>query len=264
MKNKLSYLFLLVLALSSCRNRNEKVDTSKLLGRDYRLFQNAPAWDLAQATQDEDVDKIKELTTANKNLVNCQEPRFGQTLLHLAVETRKYKSVDALLQSKANPNSRDSLTGETPLMIAAKVRANDLSSDSRYLNILLKYGADPNMAQDKIYQNNLTLWTPLLVACLNGELDYVKILIKAGANINYRSKYGENALYSAIVSRNGDVVLYLLNNGVDYRQPMFKNMDNKNFFVLDALKMWHVQSGSDNEKKKIEIIKFMNDHGVKN
>jgi uncharacterized lipoprotein NlpE involved in copper resistance len=50
----------------SCNNRENIVDKENLLGNDYRLFQNTPAWELAKAVQDEDILKIKEEITQKK------------------------------------------------------------------------------------------------------------------------------------------------------------------------------------------------------
>ena len=41
--------------LFSCINREKPVDKANLTGKDYRLFQNTPAWELAKAVQDEDI-----------------------------------------------------------------------------------------------------------------------------------------------------------------------------------------------------------------
>lgn len=263
MNIKFYSLTLIVLAITCCSNREKQVDKNRLLAYDYRLFQGTPIWELAKATQDENTATMKKLIKKEKNLINYKEPKFGQTLLSIAVRTEKYQSVSVLLQCKANPNCRDNGTGETPLMLAAKAGGFGFGCDSRYLKILLKYGADPNLAEDKIQGENISQKTPLLIACSTSKLEHVKVLLKAGANINFRSEYGENALHSAIISRNADLVLYLLNNGVDYKQPMSGGYGNKNIYVLDALKTWHVESGSTNENKKLAIIKFLNDNGVK-
>lgn len=44
---------------SCCYNQEKLVDKDKLLGNDYRLFQNSKAWTLAEAVQDKNISKIK-------------------------------------------------------------------------------------------------------------------------------------------------------------------------------------------------------------
>lgn len=46
-------IFCCLLLSCSNINRDKPVDKSELSGRDYRLFQNTPAWELAKAVQDE-------------------------------------------------------------------------------------------------------------------------------------------------------------------------------------------------------------------
>ncbi len=55
-------------------NRDIAVDKNNLLGWDYRLFQNTPAWELAKAVEDENTPKIKEEISKNKSLLSFGEP----------------------------------------------------------------------------------------------------------------------------------------------------------------------------------------------
>lgn len=61
--------FLVCILIYSCNNREEVVDKSKLLGNDYRLFQNTPAWELAKAVEDEGENKINEILARNKDQI---------------------------------------------------------------------------------------------------------------------------------------------------------------------------------------------------
>jgi len=96
-------IFGIVLLLVSC-NRETKVDKIKLLGNDYRLFQDTPAWILAKAVEDEDISKIKEEITEKKINIDFQEPRFGNSLLMLAIGNNQYKTAEELLKLGADPN----------------------------------------------------------------------------------------------------------------------------------------------------------------
>ena len=52
--------------LFSCSNnsREKSVDSSELSNIDYRLFQNTPAWELAKAVQEEDMDNFDKIISA--------------------------------------------------------------------------------------------------------------------------------------------------------------------------------------------------------
>src|SRR4051812_39557126 len=92
------FIFLLQFTITGCINRDKSVDKSRLLGYDYRLYQDSPAWELAKAVEDQDVVKIRQEVSRNKSLLNYQEPRFGTGLLQMAVGTEKYRSVETLVQ----------------------------------------------------------------------------------------------------------------------------------------------------------------------
>lgn len=97
---KASFFVLLLLPLVSCFNENSHnnstdkivldgedsiVDVSKLLGKDYRLFQNTPLWTLAKAVKQENLAEIKRITSNDSLDLNYQEPKYGMTLLMLTV-----------------------------------------------------------------------------------------------------------------------------------------------------------------------------------
>ena len=58
---ELIILLIFSLMIISCDkiNREHKVNKEELLSSDYRIFQDTPAWELAKAVWDEDIDKIK-------------------------------------------------------------------------------------------------------------------------------------------------------------------------------------------------------------
>ncbi|HVV53899.1 MAG TPA: hypothetical protein VHC47_01155, partial [Mucilaginibacter sp.] len=132
-----------MLVLNCCSSRDTSVDKSKLLGSDYRLFQNTIAWNLAKAVQDGDIDKIKNEIRRNKQLLKYAEPRLGHTLLQMAVMNRNYESVKILLALGASPNQQDTYLGNSALMESVKIGGGGIlhpDADTSYLKILLKYG----------------------------------------------------------------------------------------------------------------------------
>lgn len=61
-----------LLAILSCIyiDRDAPIDISRLVGRDYRLFQKTKTWELAKAVEDEDIDKINTIVKNDTSLIN--------------------------------------------------------------------------------------------------------------------------------------------------------------------------------------------------
>ncbi|MDR6084565.1 hypothetical protein QE441_000359 [Chryseobacterium sp. SORGH_AS909] len=66
---KIIILFSLLLMVEACNkiDQDKKVDKNNLLGADYRLFQDTPAWNLAKAVWGDDVDRIDEEVKKNSS-----------------------------------------------------------------------------------------------------------------------------------------------------------------------------------------------------
>jgi ankyrin repeat protein len=62
--------------------------------------------------------------------------------------------------------------------------------------------------------------TPLHTICSWGELEPVKQLIAAGADINAKGDHGSTPLFNAVIGRNAEVVSFLLKSGAN---PKIKN-----------------------------------------
>ncbi|MBL4601587.1 MAG: ankyrin repeat domain-containing protein [Emcibacteraceae bacterium] len=104
---------------------------------------------------------------------------------------------------KTNKN----ISGGTPLMDACSL------GYKRIAKILLDEGADINICILDPYPPNER--TPLMAACgSNPDLEIVKIIVKAGANINFKTPtLGLNALSLAKSDASDEIVQYLLANG---------------------------------------------------
>lgn len=256
MMKKLSICFGVIFLFTGCYNREKIVDKKKLLGNDYRLFQNTPVWELAKAVEDENTLKISEGILKKNMDINFQEPRFGSTLLMLSIRNRQYLNTMFLLNLNANPNIPDLYNGETALICAAKI------DDVKFTELLLKYKANPNVREDSSFKKNEGggRQTPLLAAINtydNSSLKKVKLLIEAGANVNYRNDYTNLPLSQALVFDRVDIALYLLQNGAKYDLMLYKTVDEQEVFILEALRKCIFDLNSDNYKKKQEIIVFL-------
>jgi len=216
MGSKNIILILLLLMVISCDkfNREQKADTDKLRGGNYKLFQDTPAWELAKAVWDNDIDKITEEVKKNPQILNYQEPKYGNTLLHLSISNDDYKAFKELLRLGANPNIADSFHCSTPLIAACE----SFKDRAKYVEELIKYRSDVNYVEcSKGKEKQKTNRTPLICASFMGNINVVKILVENGAKIDYitnRKELGP-ALGVATAAANYNVVLYLLQHGAD-------------------------------------------------
>ena len=101
----------------------------------------------------------------------------GENALTLACMQENYAICERLLIAKGDVNYKD-MNGRTPLLKAAQYNSN-----SKILELLLKYGANPEIADS---DGN----TPLHFSAIRGTKDVAIFLIKLGANPYARNNVG--------------------------------------------------------------------------
>lgn len=256
-------IFCIVLLLLGC-NGETKVDKTKLLGKDYRLFQDTPAWSLAKAVEDEDIIKIREEVAKNKSIINFQESRFGGTLLMFAIYNNQYKSLKTLLELGANPNLKDYNYGTNAVIYAAR------NEDPKYLKLVLKFGRNANSLETAPGREGNRARSTALNNAISyvdkHSLEKVKLLVDAGADINYSNNgpevYTNLPLSDAVVHDNMDALLFLLEKGADYNKIMYTMVDGHNVYILEGLRTVVVDLSSDQYKAKTKAIQFLKKKGL--
>ena len=235
---------------------------------DYRLFQSTPVWELAEAVKAGDIKKIKEEVLQKKVSVDYQESRFGQTLLMLAIFNSEYDSAKTLLELGANPNLHDTYKGETAVIVAA---GND---DPKYLKLVLDYKGNPNSIENvfsdpngKMDQSRNSALTKAVLPSIMGKknLEKVKLLVSAGADINYTKKgIIQTALAEALIQEQIDIALYLIEKGADYKKPitLFVGGGREDVSVLYLLRSSIIDFDSEQYKKKMELVAFLKSKGL--
>lgn len=263
-------LFSCLLLSCSNINRDKLVDKSELLGRDYRLFQNTPAWELAKAVQDENEKKITEIISKDFKLINYQEPKYGNTLLMLTVSNQQMKSFKILLEQKADVNIHNSYEGTSALIEACSLK----QYETEYAEMLLQNGANANDVQtDKSEPDKVK--SALMKAAETGKLDLVKLLIKNDVNVNYQNEYGQSALSESAIIDRYEISYYLLQNGADYKRPIFYRPDysipselqdpndkGKPMYLVDVLREDFFEFDTDEYKYKMKIVDFLKSKGI--
>lgn len=223
MKAMIIQLFFTCFLLSCSNNKmHNSVDRTELSSADYRLFQNTTAWELAQAVQDEDTEKINKIASENPRIINYRDVKYGNTLLMLAIMNQQLESFKTLLKKGANVNTHNSFDGTSPIIESCASKYYNII----FTKILIKYGANVNDIEiGKRRQENSTRLTPLIAASKTGRLDLVRLLVSKGANVNYQNEFGQSALSEAVLMGKYKVAYYLLRNGADYNRPIFYQPD---------------------------------------
>lgn len=183
----------------------------------------------------------------NKENLNKKYGALNTTLLHLAVSKNYYKISKLLLKYKAKVNIKN-ISGDTPLFIAVynnnlslvrlliKYQANiHIRNNCRDFPLMLacrkvnfyssyfNYNRNPIkiiklLLKKDINSRNNRGMTPLIscqyvpqddTRAVNYNLVVVKLLLKNGANVNYRDLKGNDAIYYAMIHEREIVLSYL-------------------------------------------------------
>lgn len=272
-QGKIAFIFIILIAIAcllfSCSDlsREKIVDKSELTGRDYRLFQNTPAWELAKAVEDENTKKIDKIVSENPEIINYQESKYGNTLLMLTIMNQQLKPFKALLKRGADVNIHNTFDGTSSLIKACSSKFYNIT----FVKMLIEYGADVNDVETgERRKENGTRLTPLIAASRTGRLDLVRFLVSKGADVNYQNEFGQSALSESVMVDEYKVAYYLLQNGADYNRPIYYRFDysvpieksdhkdkGKPMYLWDVLKEDLSEFGTSEYKYKMLIIDFL-------
>ena len=263
---KLFFVISVAVVWGSCNTNNY------LPGFDFKLFKGTPVWELAKAVEKEDVKKIEIILKDTAIKVDFHEPKFGNTLLMLAVANNKKASVKKLLEVGANPNERDYYDNATPLIYASDNYSEDC--DSMMLKWMIGHHGDVNYIQniDRIENtgaHSLVKRTVLMIASRNNCLGIVKVLVNAGADINNYTYYeGYGAITEALIQDNLEIAKYLIID-MQAKIPDYCYIRNKGekdeqkLTITDMLNEQHYEINSNNYKYKKEIISYLKSKALK-
>ena len=246
---------------------NIKADKEELLGADFRLFQDTPAWELAKAVKWQDTTEIRRQVQELHVPIDFQEEKYGETLLMMALEERKNKSVIKLLELGADPNLySDTLRqgGRNAVMIACE---NDYISP-KTLKLLLRYGGNPNSVIRTIEGNDSSLLPfreSALFLASQESLEKVKLLVESGADVNqYTPDTYPGAIESALNFGKMDIVLYLLEHRADYTRK-YRLLTNNNIInvnILYKLRQCILPLDSEQYEYKMKVVEFLQKRGL--
>ena len=265
----LPIIIIMSMTMSSCA-KLEALIMGPNKKEDISIFKGTEAWKLAVAVSRQNVRNIEKIAAQNPELLDFQDPYFRATLLIWAVGMEKYRSAEALLRSGADPNivadgteifeamiqdalARDDLgffsygtppkplMGETALFIASGYSWIDRQAkkDPKFVNLLLEYGADPNIcftngtnyvitSTGNRYWYGIEAGTSPLMNSIGCGIEKTKALVEAGADIDNQTESGRTAAIRALLSsvgRNSEYAHYLIvEKKANVTEPFFRDL----------------------------------------
>ena len=272
-KKYLKMLAFLLVLLWLFEDRNIPVEKDSYLGWDVRRFQTTKAWNLAKAIDDHNIREMRRQVIDLKVPVDTRDRKKLFTPLMYAVFNNDIQSVKVLLELGADPNiPTDSISdkGDNSVIIAS--RYSDISIE--ILKLLLKYGGNPNSTECGRNYDMDGDWIPARSSALScavsisGEIEKVKILVEAGANVNnYDGDFQDTPLMDALLLDRMNIALYLLEHGADYNYK-FRSCapssggGSRDVDILYRLRQCIYPLDSQEYKDKLKVIKFLKDRGV--
>ncbi|MBQ3381812.1 MAG: hypothetical protein IJG54_00540 [Bacteroidales bacterium] len=212
------------------------------------IYSNTPIKKLAYFVKNQDTLSIRLFLSHNKDVnIDTPDPYFGCSLLLYAIYNEKLLSTEQLLKLGANPNIIDH-QGKCPLLYASLF----LSDGSKFIKVLMKYGADPtyNPSGEKV--NNPLYWAPL-------KISDIKAYIESGLDIK------DTTISHLILSQSYDIETkhYLIcEKGIDpnfnYYSSFIKGLRYDTIIVDNYERIMRLCLDGDTNsiKKKQEIISY--------
>lgn len=228
-------------------------DNEKLLGNDIRLFDDVSRF--AEAVDNEDLDEIEKIVQQQHSLVNYQEPRFNETLLMWSILNNKESSAEKLLQLGADPNLQN-YDGQSAMMYAAEWQRAPYQGDPKFLRLVLRYGGNPNaIAAPKSPPSRLA--TPLIAAVNSLNLENVKTVVDAGANVNYSDRC-TSALTEAFNLGQIEIVRYfVIEKKADVSLRGCKTIHGEQITIFSYLEDMTFTAGSREQRMKEELVDYL-------
>lgn len=161
--------------------------------------------DVFEAVRLGDLSYVKQYVKS-ANDVNAEQE--GKSLLMVAIEEERYEVFEFLLKNGANPNFRNEQADPRKRQVVMELAS--VNSDSRFLELALRFGGNPNTLNS--YKR------PILTIAVT-SLENTKLLVEHGADINAIGANGNSAIHRAVRIKNYDVAYYLIKQGADISIP---------------------------------------------
>ena len=236
---------------------------SEMIATDWSLFKDTPAWDLALAAKDQDTVSFEKILSESKIDLDYEDPKYGQSILQVAVLNKAEKSVKKLLELGADPNHFNNDNGYTPLHdVVSYFQNND---DTIIMSLLLNNNADPNLITAQTDKNiGAYSWSVLSLLCANvyPQPNKLNLLLRSGVSLEYSEDDNANYLYSALRSKNYELVYILLKSGADFKKPILTKINGQKIYIQEYMKNQLIDLGSTDYQYKIKVIDILESNGI--
>lgn len=213
---QLLIIYFFSLSLSSCAQDSTYVDA----------FKETKAYDLAVAVAKEDLNTIEKLVAHDSALMEFANPVNGSNVLELSIDIEKHRSFVRLLELGADVNYINPHTRYSVLINAIQPFGSQFEwrIDNRYVEGLLKYGADPNYSVDEDFiteNGDRVVGKSPLIEASSLDLETVKMLVNGGADPNKKLADQSTGFSKAVRRGKVDIINYYIDSlAVDIHQPM--------------------------------------------
>jgi ankyrin repeat protein len=155
--------------------------------------------EIHEAAKAGDVARLKALLAKDAALINLRDEKL-MTPLHYAIQAKRLAAAEFLLANGADIRAAND-EQLTPLHLASS------AGDAAAVKLLLGRGADPKL-------RDMRGRPPLFLACVLGNnLEAVRLLIAAGADVNDLTPRGEHILVSTLFNGKKEIIDFLLDSG---------------------------------------------------
>lgn len=227
--------------------------------------------ELLKSISKHNYSQIRQIIDKNPVLLNSQTLQKKWTPLMWAVKKEYIKEVKLLLELGADPNIK-AYGGNTALLESISLsRTSNKDYNVKITELLLKYGANPNIQYCDPPEAETTYLTcgetPLMKASIR-SLKKIKLLLKYGANINQKNKYGETAASIALLNKKVKKAYFLIvkNNAsigelIDF-EPLGDITSSSSYNSISLLRSWIFKLDSEEYRIKMEIVNHLKEQGL--
>ena len=167
------------------------------------VSQNSFSKNIFNAAFTNDIARVAELISQNKNVVNERDD-IGCTPIHYAAVKGCTEAVALLIEKGANINERND-GGWAPIHFAG------VKGDTEAIALFIENGANVNERGDGG-------WTPIHYAAEQGYTEAIALLIEKGANVNERNDIGCTPIYYAVTQGHTEAAALLIEKGANVNE----------------------------------------------
>jgi ankyrin repeat protein len=190
--------------------------------------EDTPIRSFLKASAEGDQAALKTLIRSGVDVDSTSES--GNSALLIATFFEQKDSFDFLLANGADPNLQN-IHGDSPISVAA----NKVIGKEYWLQAILENGGNPNLCNDKVSsesaQFGFTKATPIFDALRARNASNVKLLVDAGASIDWKDNRGHSLLAMAAGIHQFDIALVLLKHGANYESKAENGMSIEEYMA---------------------------------